>query len=117
MEPSIWRDPFTWGILVCLGILAVLGIVAGFAQAQEHEHGVDGLPDWYDPTCCNQRDCRPVPDSDIEFSTLPGGGIVARYKPTGNIFTQDRFKLSQDERYHVCIWNGTSLCFYDRSGV
>lgn len=87
------------------------------ASAQEHDHGVDGLPDWYDPSCCNQRDCKPVPDDEIEFSTLPGGGLVARHKPTGNIFLHYQFKPSQDERYHICIWNGTSLCFYDRTGV
>lgn len=100
--------------------LSIALIIAAFASpvmGQEHEHGVGGLPDWYDPSCCNRSDCRPVPDADIEFSILPGGGLVARHKPTGNIFNQNQFKRSQDERYHVCIYNGTSLCFYDRTGV
>lgn len=84
----------------------------------QHEHGKNSLPDWYDPSCCNLADCRPVAaDSDIEFDTLPGGGIIARYKPTGNIFQQSQFKRSQDERYHICILNGASLCFYDRTGA
>lgn len=82
-----------------------------------HVHGVDGLPDWYDSSCCNVQDCRPVLDSEVEFDTLPGGGLVARYKPTGNIFQRFQFKQSQDERYHVYILNGNSLCFYDRTGA
>lgn len=88
------------------------------AYAQEHEHG-GNLPDWYDPACCNQRDCKPVKDEDIEFSTDALGNFVARYKPTGNRFYRYQFKQSQDERYHVCInpGNDSSLCFYDRPGV
>jgi len=85
--------------------------------AQLHIHGENGLPDWYDPSCCNIQDCRPAKDEDITFDVLPGGGIIARFKPTGNIFLQSQFKKSQDERYHVCILNGTSLCFYDRTGI
>lgn len=83
--------------------------------AQEHEHGKDGLPDWYDPACCNQRDCRPVKDEDVEFANIDGP--IARYKPTGNVFYQSQFRRSQDERYHVCINSGMSYCFYDRAGI
>ena len=102
MDGSIWT-------------LALFLLFSGPAFAQEHNHGQDGLPDWYDPACCDQRDCKPVKDEDVEFGVLPGGGRFARYKPTGHIFLQ--FKISQDERYHVCIWNETALCFYDRAGV
>lgn len=97
-------------------IISAFVLLSMPAMAQEHDHGQNGLPDWYDPSCCNQRDCRPVKDEDIEFDTL-NGGIVARHKPTGSVFTRDRFRQSQDERYHVCIWNGTPLCFYDRTGA
>ena len=103
-------------LFVPLTILAIL-LLSRCASAQElHQHGVDGIPDWYDPACCNQRDCRPVKDDEIEFSNM-GGQLVARHKPTGAIFTRDRFKVSQDERYHVCIYNGAPLCFYDRPGA
>lgn len=118
-DRSIWRDPMTWGVIVCLFILMGLGIFAGFARAQEHEHGQDGLPDWYDPSCCNKRDCKPVNDSDIVFEQFEGQP-VARYVPTGNRFQRNQFRQSQDERYHVCIqpgFDGASLCFYDRPGA
>lgn len=94
--------------------------LAQSAFAQEHDHGKRGTPDWYDPMCCDRRHCKPVPDSDVEFTTDPNGNFVARYKPTGNLFYRPQFKSSQDERYHVCI-NYTnemmSLCFYDRPGA
>lgn len=92
------------------------------AVQQEHQHGGD-IPDWYDPACCSQRDCKPVDDNDVEFGQDPvtGTGWV-RYKPTGNVFYQYQFRRSQDERFHVCInpaasGNNGSLCFYDRAGV
>lgn len=106
-----------WRLGSWLGAQVLAAVVSlASAEAQEHQHGVDGIPDWYDVSCCNQRDCRPVPDSEIEFSQM-NGQIVARHKPTGSVFTRDRFKTSQDERYHVCIYNGQPLCFYDRTGA
>lgn len=111
-------------ILSALAPVAAMACLAMPAYAQEHEHG-GNLPDWYDPSCCNQRDCKPVKDEDIEFGTNEFGNY-ARYKPTGHTFYRNQFKLSQDERYHVCInqnavetMGGTAgaLCFYDRTGV
>lgn len=86
------------------------------AAAQEHNHGKHAIPDWYDSACCNQRDCKPVADGDVEFADMDGP--IVRYKPTGNVFHRSQFRRSQDERYHVCINPaGTSLCFYDRAGM
>ncbi len=105
-------------LLAGVAILFALACWAVPVRAQEHDHGKGNIPNWYDPACCSQRDCKPVEDDDIEFYLLPGGGLAVRYKVTGNIFQRHQFKLSQDERYHVCIMpGGTSLCFYDRSGV
>ena len=110
-------------------IVIVFALLSSVCYAQPpHVHG-GTIPDWYDPSCCSQRDCKPVEDKDIEFTTDALGGAVARYKPTGHRFYQRQFKTSQDERYHVCIDpNNTddgmdgdgstgSLCFYDRSGA
>lgn len=69
---------------------------------QEHEHGVDGLPDWYDPRCCNQQDCRPEPEENFDYVLGPDGKPGVLYKPTGNVFQDTRVLPSQDERYHVC---------------
>jgi len=102
-----------------LVILISILVLATHSWGQEHSHGVDGIPDWYDPSCCNKQDCRPVKDSDIVFEQFEGQP-VARYVPTGNRFQRNQFRQSQDERYHVCIqpgFDGASLCFYDRTGA
>lgn len=101
-----------------LAALATIALLSAPVMAQEHDHN---QVDWYDPVCCSNRDCKPVPDSDIEFG-INEHGNYARYKPTGHTFYRYQFKLSQDERYHVCInpnadGNNGALCFYDRSGV
>ena len=103
-----------------------IACMAAPVMAQEHDHGVNGLPDWYDPSCCTQRDCRPVPDSDIEF-LMQGGSDFVRHIPTGLMFQRSQWKLSQDERYHVCIHDDGAaedgdnmkrpLCVYIRAGA
>ena len=102
---------------------AIFFILSSAAFAQEpHIHGI-AVPDWYDSACCSNRDCKPVDDdADIEFGMDPTGNMFARYKPTGHTFYKHQFKLSQDERYHVCInpnadGNNGALCFYDRAGA
>ena len=102
-----------------IGLVAfVAGTISFIAYGQEHNHGLKGLPGWYDRSCCNEIDCRPVEnDNDIVFEQLEGRP-VARHVPTGSIFERRQFRQSQDERYHVCI-NGNLLpvCFYDRPGA
>jgi len=117
MRPPTSVMVFLLAIATGLAILAALAIWAVPARGQEHQHGKGGVPDWYDPSCCSNMDCKPVEDSDIEFSDA--GGPVVRYKPTGNVFHHSHFRKSQDERYHVCINpnSGVSLCFYDRAGI
>lgn len=112
-------------IAAILSTIAALYSIPVLAQ-EPHVHGGE-IPDWYDPACCSKRDCKPVDDTDIEFGSDQLGNTYARYKPTGHIFHKNQFRLSQDERYHVCINpnatydddSGTTgaLCFYDRSGV
>ncbi len=98
-------------------------VMAPIGSAQEHDHGMGGIPDWYDPSCCSKKDCKPVNDDrGVEFGQDADGNSWARYKPTGNTFYRYQFKTSQDERYHVCInpnaqGNNGSLCFYDRTGA
>ena len=104
--------------LAWLCALAMLIVMCAMAFAQEHEHG-GNLPDWYDPSCCNQRDCRPVADDDIEFRTDESGQAIVFHRPTQSIFYLYQFRKSQDERYHVCIntISGAPLCVYIRPGV
>jgi hypothetical protein len=98
--------------------LALIAFYSSPAIAQEpHVHG-QNVPDWYDAACCDRRDCKPVEDNDVVFEQFEGQW-VARYVPTGNRFSRNQFRVSQDERYHVCINKSTdaSMCFYDRPGA
>lgn len=108
-----------WIVLaVTIGLVGLL--LAAAVYAQEHEHGINGLPDWYDADCCNVRDCRPVPDEDIEFGLDKLGQPVVIHKPTGLEFERSRWRTSQDERYHACyrgITVFTPYCVYLRGGV
>lgn len=100
-----------------------LGILIRAAHGQEHQHGVDGLPDWYDPGCCNQQDCRPVPDDELGFGLNASGEPIVWHRPTGLEFTKNKWRNSQDERYHVCFrpWESgdgfTGYCVYLRAGA
>lgn len=101
-------------IIIVLGLL--MFTVSKSAAEEPHVHG-QNVPDWYDPDCCNYNDCRPTADENIEF-IVQNGQVVARHKPSGSIFTRDRFRVSKDERYHVCISpTGIPYCFYDRVGA
>ncbi len=99
-----------------------LSLLPSISYAQPHEHGVGGLPDWYDPACCSQQDCRPLAEDELPaFFRSPDGEVWAEWK--GMKFTQKQFKPSQDERYHVCFipddgeGYANPLCLYIPSGV
>lgn len=106
--------------LLAAGVYAVL---AARAAAQEHEHGVDGLPDWYDKKfCCNYKDCAPIedPDKDLQFvwfdpvtntieHDLTAGldlepAFLYKAWPGGLLFRATSFRQSLDERFHRCIF-------------
>jgi hypothetical protein len=98
--------------------LLLATLLAMPAYAQEHEHGKGRIPDWYDLNCCSNQDCKPVSDNEIELGEVDGRPY-ARHKPTGVVFLWDKFRRSQDERYHICAnkATGAPLCFYDRVGM
>lgn len=83
-------------------LAAILALYPTLTLTQPHEHGANDLPDWYDPQCCNLQDCRPVPDSELSFGMLDGAPVVY-HQPSGAIFQKEKWKVSQDERYHVCV--------------
>lgn len=72
---------------------------------------------WYDPECCSDTDCRPVPVEDV-IETETGW----KHLPTGTEFTKDQVKPSKDHRFHVCIgvkaWDlGKPYCIYILQGA
>lgn len=61
--------------------------------------------------CCNGRDCRPIPDSDVR---LARNGYVVRTETTesGEQFIPfERVLWSQDGQFHKCEWGGEIKCF------
>lgn len=82
------------------------------AKAQEHKHGIT-VPDWYDPECCNLKDCRPVEDETIDFSNNAFGPILVYTKENIKLdFPKSRWRNSKDEHYHVCYRGDVVYCAY-----
>lgn len=76
--------------------------------------------DWYDPWCCNGKDCVPIPDGTVHPSR---GGYRVKLCPgdhpgiTGDCLFQtvrhSETRPSQDGRYHACIFPTNTLrCLY-----
>lgn len=86
---------FSWVILLTV-------LLIGSVHTQEHEHGKDGIPDWYSIYCCEKEHCKPVEETDVDFvKGISGPGLL--YKPTGYVFPAKDIRLSQDGRFHVCV--------------
>lgn len=95
-------------VLYCIIWAVGLSLMAG--KAYPHS--------WYDPACCSERDCAPIPQgTKVEYAaggynvTLPGGSPI--------FFSQDKVKPSQDGLWHICInpVSGTRYCIYVPAGV
>lgn len=106
-------------------ILAIL-LLCTPLSAQEHNHGEDGIPDWYDSDCCNRKDCHPVPDTQIDFDIDELGNpvVVHRYDPNSLpiIYERTQWRQSKDDRYHACYYRSekgdiTRYCVYLRAGM
>jgi len=100
---------------------ALLLSAPAFAQTP-HVHG-STVPDWYDPGCCNNSDCRPVKDEDVEYGEDKNGDPIVRFYRNGRsdenrviTYTKNQFRTSQDERLHACWVADTGWCFYIRGG-
>ena len=88
------RQIFFW-------LLSML-ILANWTPAQAH-HGMMEVH-WYDPECCSDRDCRPVPAGFIRWT--PEGWLII---DTGQIIPEiengkrnTRLRVSKDLQNHIC---------------
>lgn len=87
-------------------IVAVL-LLASASTAAAHS--------FYSPVCCSDKDCKPIPASDVE-ATSQGWRIIL----TGETFAYDdhRIKPSPDGAFHRCAASanftaqGHTLCLY-----
>lgn len=61
---------------------------------------------WYDPWCCNDKDCRPVPCEELVEQR------DGTYRYQNYVVPRDKVKNSQDAQCHICIYNDQGRCAY-----
>jgi hypothetical protein len=100
---------FVAGTLARL-ILVMAVVATGALAARAFAHN------WYDPWCCNLRDCGPVPegtsvlqDEDGAWVTFPG--------QAPRRFERASYRPSQDRRVHTCIYQEQNRCLYLPMGM
>lgn len=62
--------------------------------------------EFYDSSCCSDKDCRPVPCKEL-IAQDDGGVKYKEFK-----FYKSQSKPAPDGMCHVCIWNSTPMCYY-----
>jgi len=87
-------------------VLLLFALLAFMAPASAH--------DFYDPLCCNDRDCEPIPASGV---TETKSGYVVQYSSIhGNevrgFIKKDLAKFSPDGRFHACQMPSGVRCLY-----
>lgn len=87
-------------------VLAALAVAFACTPAIAHS--------WYDPICCSDRDCEPLPDGAV---TMQPEGYHVTY--TGKmglrvdvIVPYEKAKPSQDGKFHGCATAERFLCLY-----
>ncbi len=89
-------------------IMIALLAIAFLATGKANSHS------WYDPQCCSNRDCEPIP---FEAVTETNDGWVVTYVssrgfPMHAFVPRGKQKESQDGRYHACANPTRFLCLY-----
>lgn len=68
---------------------------------------------WYDSDCCGENDCEPVKievDSGGNYAILKNGTKWYIINPRS-------VRPSQDDNYHVCIYQNQVWCLYVPTGI
>ena len=69
--------------------------------------------DWYDYSCCDDKDCRPIPSSAVK-ATKDGYYVTINGRTMS--YASPKLKVSQDDQFHLCTIGGTDdglmLCLY-----
>lgn len=102
-------------ILAWLSLLFILGPGADPSWAHS----------WFDPWCCNDRDCQPIPDSAVKITpqgyviTLqPGDHPMLAKETRPHTYTvpyaKARVSLDPEQKFFACIYPDPSSmrCFY-----
>lgn len=79
-----------WGSDMIKRSLVILALLTSTSPTSAH--------DWYEFSCCGNRDCKPVPDDTVTETKdgvlIKGFGLVSETDP--------RLRWSQDDRDHIC---------------
>jgi hypothetical protein len=70
--------------------------------------------DWYEPMCCNEKDCEPLPDSAV---TQVREGYRVRYAGKRGLAVDvivpwSKARPSQDHQFHGCASPVRFFCLY-----
>lgn len=90
------------GVAIFLG-LGLVGLLGGAGRARAHE--------WYPYSCCSDKDCRPVHESEVRLTAA--GWFVIR---TGETIPFAKARVSPDGRFHICSFggldDGRTICLF-----
>jgi hypothetical protein len=75
---------------------------------------------WYDPVCCSERDCAPIPYEAVEITddgylvTLRAGDHLMVSSTVVHVVAYADVLKSQDGEYHACLFPNQNVmrCFY-----
>jgi hypothetical protein len=112
---------FFLAVLVAVTLLCLVPIAA---KAEDIPKGLGHpksfpAPHWYDPYCCTQKDCEPLPFSAV---TIVDEGYRVRYRASLGLLVDlivpwDKAKPSKDGQHHGCASPVRFFCFYAATGA
>jgi hypothetical protein len=115
-------------------LLLSSSVLAEPMTSHDQLHDLSDPDHWYDPWCCNLKDCAPIPDHAVtatddgwliqlqpgEHPMITEGtgpfSFVAPYMESGQTKSYGMTRRSKDEQFHACIlhWMAepSPRCFY-----
>jgi hypothetical protein len=83
-----------------------------------HPNGIEA-PHWYEPLCCNKKDCEPLPYSAV---TMVPDGYHVRYRASLGLLVDvivpwNKTRQSKDGQHHGCASPVRFFCFYAATGA
>jgi hypothetical protein len=108
-------------VLLAEKFLLITGtLLLGFAVLLIFAAGTARAHSWYEPECCDTRDCEPIPPDQVKVT--PEGYIT----PDGELIKFNEARVSADKDFHWCKYqrNSTQViqplekrkCFYAPAG-
>jgi hypothetical protein len=120
--PACDRSLGRWTVGFALAGALIIGLTAWWAYPARGHEAPTGWA--YDPACCSDYDCAPIPARSVTLTPTGWRVQVApgehRFAPAGGLddvvpFGDPRIRRSGDGGWHVCISpvTGRLLCVYE----